>query len=55
MQLSIEELNYMLNAIDTHVRAKGIQGTATAVSIANKLQMAAKESGEKLQETSGDD
>ena len=45
MELSIEELNYMLNAIDTHVRANGIKGAAVAVSLANKIEVAAKAMG----------
>ena len=54
MELNIEELQYLLNAIDTHVRANGIQGAGVAVVIVNKLQADAKEAGEKLAKTPSD-
>lgn len=38
MNLTNEELNYMINAIDTHVRSNGIKGASIAVCVANKLQ-----------------
>lgn len=48
MELNIEELNYMLNAIDTHVRTNGIKGAAVAVSLANKIEAAGKAIGAPL-------
>lgn len=45
MELNIEELNYMLNAVDTHIRANGIKGAGVAVMVASKLQEAAKSAG----------
>lgn len=45
MQLNIEELNYMLNAIDTHIRANGIKGAGVAVTVASKLQEAGNAAG----------
>jgi len=38
MQLSPEELQYLLNAIDTHVRANGLNVAAAAALLAQKIQ-----------------
>lgn len=42
MNLTAEELQYILNAIDTHVREKGLSVAAFGVAIAGKIQAAAK-------------
>ena len=51
MQLSPEELQYLLNAIDTHVRANGLNVAANGAVLAAKVQNAAKQ----LQETQNSD
>lgn len=38
MELNIEELQYLLNAIDTHVRANGLAAATPGVIIAQKIQ-----------------
>ena len=42
MDLNKEEMQYILNAIDTHVRANGIKGAGVGVVIVNKLQEASQ-------------
>lgn len=41
MELNIEELQYLLNAIDTHVRANGLVAAIPGAIIAQKIQTAA--------------
>ena len=43
MKLSSEELQYLLNAIDTHVRANGLNVAAAGALLAQKIQNAAKQ------------
>ena len=38
MQLTKDECQYILNAIDTHVRSKGINAAGPGVVIAQKMQ-----------------
>ena len=42
MQLSPEELQYLLNAIDTHVRANGLNAAAAGALLAQNIQTEAK-------------
>ena len=41
MQLSLDELQYLLNAIDTHVRANGLNSAPLGAALAEKIQNAA--------------
>lgn len=41
MKLSKDELQYLLNAIDTHVRANGVNAASLGVVLAEKIQSAA--------------
>ena len=42
MDFTLDELNYILNAVDTHIRAKGITGAAVGVSVVSKVSAMAK-------------
>lgn len=42
MNLTTEELQYILNAIDTHVRQHGLNAAAIGIAISEKIQEAAK-------------
>jgi len=43
MELSKQELQYLLNSIDTHVKANGLTVAAPGVILAQKIQNAANE------------
>lgn len=38
MELSKNELNYLLNAIDTHVRSNGLNAAALGAILSQKIQ-----------------
>jgi len=42
MKLSKDELQYLLNAIDTHVRANGLNAATLAAVLAVKINAAAE-------------
>lgn len=39
VELSKAELQYLLNAIDTHIRANGVTSAATGAILAQKMQV----------------
>ncbi len=39
MKLSKDELQYLLNAIDTHIRANGVASAAMGAILAQKMQI----------------
>lgn len=43
MELSKAELQYLLNAIDTHIRANGVASAAMGAILAQKMQVAFNE------------
>lgn len=43
MDLSKQELQYLLNAIDTHIRANGVASAAMGAILAQKMQIKFKE------------
>jgi len=43
MKLSKDELQYVLNAIDTHIRANGLNVAAIGVLLVQKIQNAANQ------------
>lgn len=47
MELSKNELNYLLNAIDTHVRANGLNVAALGAVVAQKIQEASNKDAAK--------
>ncbi len=42
MELTKEEIQYLLTAVDAHVRATGLNSAANALVVATKLQNQAK-------------
>ncbi len=54
MKFSKDELQYLLNAIDTHIRANGLNVAAIGVSLVQKIQNAANQLESEEQQNNGD-
>ena len=46
MELSRDEMQYILNAVDTHVRTNGLNAAGLGMSVASKIQAMANGDGQ---------